>query len=112
VTALSVCLAALALWQYQAIARLAAAAFQALAGPAAVALVGRLTEPRLLLALPALTDPSWCPASSWPRSVRLVGRPRRLPLERGSPVPEACAALTPGFGTADTPVTRRAAPVW
>jgi hypothetical protein len=57
VTALSLALAALVLWQYPLLARSAAAAFQALASPAVAAFVHQWSAPRITLDLPALSDP-------------------------------------------------------
>ncbi len=57
VTALSLALGALVLWQYPALARFAAAAFQALASPAVAALVHQLSAPSFALDLAVFSDP-------------------------------------------------------
>jgi hypothetical protein len=56
-TALSLALAALVLWQYPALARFAASAFQALASPAVAAFMRQLAVPRFTLDLSASLDP-------------------------------------------------------
>jgi hypothetical protein len=56
-TALSLALAALVLWQYPLLARLATAAFQALASPAVGTLMLQWSAPRLTLDLSAFSDP-------------------------------------------------------
>jgi hypothetical protein len=57
VTALSLALAALVLWQYPALARFTAAAFQALASPAVATFVHQWAAPRFTLDLSAFSDP-------------------------------------------------------
>jgi hypothetical protein len=56
-TALSLGLAALVLWQYPLLARLAAVAFRALASPAVATFMHQLAAPRFALDLPAFSDP-------------------------------------------------------
>jgi len=56
-TALSLALAALVLWQYPALARFAAAAFQALASPAVARFMQQLAVPRFTLDLSTFSDP-------------------------------------------------------
>jgi len=57
VTVLSLALAALVLWQYPLLARLAVAAFQALASPAVATFMHQLAAPRFTLDLSAFSDP-------------------------------------------------------
>lgn len=57
VTALSLALAALVLWQYPVLARFTAAALQALASPAVATFVHQWSAPRLTLDLSVLSDP-------------------------------------------------------
>jgi hypothetical protein len=57
VTALSLALAALVLWQYPLLARFAVAAFQALASPAVATFMHQLAAPRFTLDLSAFSDP-------------------------------------------------------
>jgi hypothetical protein len=57
VTALSLTLGALVLWQYPALARFAAAALQGLANPALGTFVRQVAAPRLTLDLALLMDP-------------------------------------------------------
>jgi len=56
-TALSLTLGALVLWQYPALARFTAAAFQALASPAVAAFMQRWAVPRLALEPSVFSDP-------------------------------------------------------
>jgi hypothetical protein len=57
VTALSLALAALVLWQYPVLARFAVSAFQALASPAVATFMHQLAAPRFTLDLSAFSDP-------------------------------------------------------
>jgi hypothetical protein len=57
VTALSLALAALVLWQYPVLARVAAAAFQGLASPAVATFMHQWSAPRFTLQLSVLSDP-------------------------------------------------------
>jgi hypothetical protein len=57
VTALSLALGALVLWQYPLLARFAAAAFQGLASPAVAMFMHQLAAPRLTLDLSLFSDP-------------------------------------------------------
>jgi len=56
-TALSLALAALVMWNYEALARFTAAAFQALASPAVASFIRQAAAPRLTLDLSLLANP-------------------------------------------------------